>query len=111
MFGASAVCAYEALLLIVGFFVECADAVPAYAFLLKSNQIPRCAAEQTGLLKLTDNNQIILQILVYGRGCRRRGIPMGVLSCSFFYRSSAFQSGSARSFFHISYPLALRIKS
>ena len=62
MFGASAVCAYEALLLIVGFFVECADAVPAYAFLLKSNQIPRCAAEQTGLLKLTDNNQIFLQI-------------------------------------------------
>ena len=62
MFGASAVCAYGALLLIVGFFVECADAVPAYAFLLKSNQIPRCAAEQTGLLKLTDNNQISLQI-------------------------------------------------
>lgn len=62
MFGASAVCAYGALLLIVGFFVECADAVPAYAFLLKSNQIPRCAAEQTGLLKLTDNNQIFLQI-------------------------------------------------
>ena len=46
--------------------------------------------------------------------CRKAvkpGIPMGVLSCSFFYRSSAFQSGSARSFFHISYPLALRIKS
>ena len=39
MFGASAVCAYGAILLIVGFFVECADAVPAYAFLLKRKAI------------------------------------------------------------------------
>lgn len=62
MFGASAVCAYGALLLIVGFFVECAEQSLHTLFSLKAIRFRAAPAEQTGLLKLTDNNQIFLQI-------------------------------------------------